>query len=90
VGGYPKNAALKMIDELEPHDRSYYTGVIGFLRGNGDADLFVNLRCMRISGNTADLFVGGGIMPDSNAEKEWEETELKSQTLLRFLDEHQA
>lgn len=90
VGGFPKQKAQEMIDEMEPHSRMYYTGIIGLIHDNGDADLYVNLRCMRISNNVAHLYVGGGIMPDSDAEKEWEETELKSETLLRFLNEHQG
>lgn len=90
VGGFPKKEALEMIHDLEPHSRGFYTGLIGVKRANGDCDLYVNLRCMRIHENVAHLFVGGGIMPDSDAEKEWEETELKSQTLLKFLDQNQA
>jgi isochorismate synthase len=90
VGGFPKEKALEMINSLEPHSRGFYTGVIGVKRKNGDCDLFVNLRCMRIRGRMTDLFVGGGIMPDSESEKEWEETELKSQTLMKFLDASQT
>lgn len=48
-------------------------------------ELFVNLRCMKLEGNMATLFVGGGITSDSNPKKEWEETENKSDTILRVL-----
>ncbi|RRQ48800.1 isochorismate synthase [Maribacter algicola] len=48
-------------------------------------ELYVNLRCMKMNGNRATLFVGGGITSDSDPWKEWEETENKSQTLLSVL-----
>ena len=52
----------------------------------GDScNLFVNLRCARISLNEIQLFVGGGITEKSNAEQEYEETEIKSQTLLSII-----
>lgn len=50
-----------------------------------ETNLFVNLRCMRLSKSLASLFVGGGIVKDSNSESEWEETQHKSQTMLRVL-----
>lgn len=48
-------------------------------------ELFVNLRCMKMEGSTATLFVGGGITADSEPWKEWEETQNKSQTILKVL-----
>lgn len=50
-----------------------------------ETHLFVNLRCMRLSENRASLFVGGGIVKDSIPENEWEETQHKSQTMLKVL-----
>ena len=47
--------------------------------------LFVNLRCMKLSGGTAEIFIGGGITKDSNPEAEWEETVNKSQTMKKVL-----
>ncbi|MCF4102616.1 chorismate-binding protein [Gillisia sp. M10.2A] len=47
--------------------------------------LFVNLRCMQLVGNKAVLYIGGGITKDSNAEKEWEETQNKAQTMKAVL-----
>ncbi|MCG2461292.1 chorismate-binding protein [Flavobacteriaceae bacterium F89] len=47
--------------------------------------LFVNLRCMQIDGNTATLYVGGGITRASDPEKEWQETVEKSGTLLKVI-----
>ena len=47
--------------------------------------LFVNLRCMKLDGNIATLYVGGGITQGSDPEKEWEETVEKSKTLLKVI-----
>ena len=47
--------------------------------------LFVNLRCMKLQGDTATVYVGGGITKDSNPEKEWKETVDKSATLLQVI-----
>lgn len=49
------------------------------------SNLFVNLRCMQLTDVEATLYVGGGITKDSNPEKEWEETENKTQTMKKVL-----
>lgn len=49
------------------------------------SNLFVNLRCMKIHGAKAKLFIGGGITADSVAQDEWEETVSKAQTMKRVL-----
>jgi isochorismate synthase len=47
----------------------------------------VNLRCAEITPGNINLYVGGGLTADSNPEKEWEETELKAQTLLAVINQ---
>lgn len=49
------------------------------------SELFVNLRCMQMQEDKVSIYVGGGITSDSDPEKEWEETVLKSNTMLRVL-----
>ena len=51
---------------------------------NSRTDLFVNLRCMKVLKNKVALFVGGGLTNKSTPEKEWEETILKAQTLMKL------
>ncbi len=87
VCGYPTQAATKFILENEGYDRTYYTGFLGELNleGTNKISLFVNLRCMQIKESNARIFVGGGITADSNPEKEWEETQNKSRTMLNML-----
>ncbi|WP_104733920.1 chorismate-binding protein [Hanstruepera ponticola] len=48
-------------------------------------NLFVNLRCMKLLGNKAQVYVGGGITSDSNPEQEWEETVAKTTTIKKVL-----
>jgi isochorismate synthase len=80
VCGLPKEKALDLIYKTEPYDREYYAGYLGMVEEN-TIDFYVNLRCMKIEKNAALLFVGGGITANSDAKKEWEETELKAETL---------
>lgn len=47
--------------------------------------LYVNLRCMKVQGNTASIFVGGGITKESVPEREWEETRDKARTMLNII-----
>lgn len=50
------------------------------------SNFYVNLRCMQLKDNVANIYVGGGITKDSNAEHEWEETVNKTKTLTNILD----
>ncbi len=86
VCGLPKQIAFDKILATEQHERKFYTGFLGTLGNEFGTHLFVNLRCMQLSNKGAQLFVGGGITSQSQAEKEWLETELKSQTLLKTLN----
>jgi isochorismate synthase len=84
VSGVPQEKAIELIHNVEPHERGLYTGFIGF-RDTDRSQLYVNLRCCQIIENNAFLYLGGGFTVDSNIEKEWEETENKSKTLLNIL-----
>jgi isochorismate synthase len=84
VAGLPKKVAQQYIAATESHERKLYTGIIGRAT-EGAQKLFVNLRCGSVVDQYLYCYVGGGFTPDSVAELEWEETENKSQTLLRLL-----
>ena len=84
ISGYPVKKSIELILENEPHKRSLYCGYIGEV-SQSSADLFVNLRCMKINKNQLNIYVGGGITNLSNADDEWEETQIKSQTLLAVI-----
>ncbi|WP_300226429.1 isochorismate synthase [uncultured Bacteroides sp.] len=81
VCGMPKDKAYDFIIENEGYDRKYYSGIIGWLNPEGHTTLYVNLRCLNIDGNYATLYAGGGILPSSDANSEWEETQHKMKTI---------
>lgn len=86
VCGWPAPVAREIIRELENYDRSLYTGYLGPVRGTSGFSLFVNLRCMHLQGDRAVIYVGGGITIDSDPLTEWEETVLKSRTMLSAIE----
>lgn len=81
VSGMPRALSLEIIENIEEHERSIYTGYLGILK-EGDSKIYVNLRCCQIQRKKMCLYLGGGFTPDSNPELEWEETENKSKTIL--------
>ncbi|PZR05247.1 MAG: isochorismate synthase [Flavobacterium psychrophilum] len=90
VCGLPKQKAKHFLLENEGYNRQYYSGYLGELNldietGQHKTDLFVNLRNMKVVGDTAHLFIGCGITKDSNPEKEFMETVNKSMTMRRVL-----
>ena len=84
VGGLPKQASLDFITKNEGYDRQYYSGVLGPVTLD-QKELFVNLRCGQLRDSFFDIYVGGGITAASQSEKEWEELQRKSETLLSWL-----
>ena len=84
VCGMPKIDAHRYILNHEGYDRKFYAGYFGYKTLN-ESEYFVNLRCAQLFENVIKLYVGGGIMPDSIPEKEWQETELKSKTIGNLL-----
>ena len=80
LSGRPVKEAMKIIADVEADDRKYYCGYVGPLSNNSCA-LYVNIRSMEVYENGYHLYVGGGITADSDLEAEWEETELKAETL---------
>lgn len=85
VCGMPLDAALQFLKECEHYDRGFYAGYLGPVQVHDSIALFVNLRCMQISGNTGTLYAGAGVTLDSVPEKEWHETEMKLDTLLKVI-----
>ncbi|MCK4879749.1 MAG: chorismate-binding protein, partial [Bacteroidales bacterium] len=85
VAGQPKEDSIRFIKQLEPHDRNYYTGFLGPVLHHGETDLFVNLRCMKVTPEYISLYVGGGITLESDPGEEWNETDLKAQSLLKIM-----
>lgn len=86
VCGAPPAAAREAILHSEETPRRYYAGFSGPVGINGATGLFVSLRCMHVEGNAATLYAGGGLMPESVLDDEWEETQRKLQPMLRLFE----
>jgi isochorismate synthase len=85
VCGVPLEPSLRFLQENEGYSRSFYSGYLGPVNIDNQIDIFVNLRCMQLSEGKAVFFAGAGVTMDSVPEQEWEETEMKMNTLLRVI-----
>ena len=85
ICGLPKRETFKFIVQNEHTPRCYYSGFMGMLSPKGDTDLFVSLRCMNITRNAYLLYAGGGLLTDSSAEQEWNETEAKLEVMRALI-----
>lgn len=86
ICGIPKEETRQFILDNESIDRKYYSGFVGPLMPNGETHLYVSLRCMNIhQGGKFDLYAGGGLLAESEKEKEWLETEAKMQTMRKVV-----
>ncbi len=82
ISGAPKKRALEIIRELEPFPRGIYTGAIGYFGFNGESQFSIAIRTAVFEGATAQFHAGAGIVADSVAEREWQETLDKASGLL--------
>lgn len=82
VSGAPKIRAMQIINELEPLKRGVYSGAIGYISMNGNMDLAIAIRTMIVKDNMAYVQAGAGIVYDSIAESEYDETINKLKALL--------
>jgi para-aminobenzoate synthetase component 1 len=82
VTGAPKIAALDQIAALEPVGRGASMGAIGTIYANGDFDLALTIRTFAVADGRIHLWVGGGIVWDSDPEAEIEEAWVKARPLL--------
>ncbi len=82
VTGAPKIAALDLIAALEPVGRGASMGALGVVHGNGDLDLALTIRTFAVAEGRIHLWVGGGIVWDSEPEAEIEESWTKARPLL--------
>ncbi|WP_399502291.1 isochorismate synthase [uncultured Actinomyces sp.] len=85
VCGTPRDAAMRLIEELEDTERGRYSGPVGWVDTAGDGEFAIALRCGLASGTRLRLFAGAGIMPDSDPNVELTETEAKMRPLLDAL-----
>jgi isochorismate synthase len=85
VGGTPRPEALAFIDKAEGIDRGWYSGGVGWLSLDGEAQIALALRCALVNGTTSRLYAGNGIVAESDPAAELVETRLKFQPMLNLL-----
>jgi anthranilate synthase component 1 len=82
VSGAPKIRAMEIIDEFEPTRRGPYAGAVGYIDFNGAMDTCITLRTVVLHGGQAYVQAGAGIVADSVAQREYDETVNKARGLL--------
>jgi len=83
VTGAPKSSALRIIDATETASRGPYCGAVGWVDSDAEsAELAVAIRTFWLEGDLLRFGTGAGITWGSDAEREWDETELKAERLL--------
>ena len=90
ITGAPKIRSMEIIEELEPHRRGVYCGAIGYMGFDGNMDMNIAIRTILHRQQHMYFFAGGGIVQDSNAEAEYQETFDKAAAMMRLLDENRA
>jgi anthranilate synthase component I, non-proteobacterial lineages len=87
LSGAPKKRAMEIIDELENVKRCHYGGAVGYLSFNGNLDSCITIRTIVFKAGKAYIQAGGGIVADSDPEKEYEESMNKAMAAIKALEE---
>jgi anthranilate synthase component I len=85
VSGAPKIRAMQLLAELEPTRRDIYAGAVGYIDFAGNLDFCIAIRTITIKDGRARMQAGAGIVADSNASAEYDETRDKAQALLQAI-----
>ncbi|WP_337061756.1 isochorismate synthase [Kineococcus sp. G2] len=85
VCGVPPAEAARVIAELEPFERGYFTGAVGWCDADGDGEWAVTIRCAEVQGGSVRLFAGAGVVAASDPDAEVAETTAKFRTSLAAL-----
>lgn len=86
ITGVPKFRCMQIIAELEGIGRGAYTGSLGFLGRDGSMDMNILIRTLSVMGRQVELRAGGGIVADSDPQRELEETRAKARGMLAAFD----
>ena len=88
VTGAPKQRAMQIIEQLEPHRRGIYCGSIGYVGFDGNMDSNIVIRTLVYAENEVRCWAGGGIVADSNVYAEYQETLDKASAMLELLRQY--
>ncbi|MFV0543818.1 MAG: chorismate-binding protein [Marinicella pacifica] len=86
ITGCPKIRCMQIIAEIEQRPRGAYTGSIGYINHQGQSDFNILIRTLSLQGTMVQFNAGAGIVHDSDAHRETEETEHKAQGMIRALN----
>ena len=85
VAGSPRQAALALIEAIEPDGRGLYAGPVGWMDSRGDGEMAVAIRSLSISSNRVRALAGAGVVAGSDPTSEARETAVKLATALAGL-----
>jgi isochorismate synthase len=85
VCGTPTEAAREAIRLIEPFDREFFTGMVGWCDLSGDGEWVVTIRCAEVEAYALRLYAGAGVVSGSSPEGELAETGAKFRTMLRAM-----
>jgi anthranilate synthase component 1 len=89
ITGCPKVRCMEILAEMEQEPRGAYTGSVGYINRDGSMDLNILIRTLVRQGNKLSFRAGGGIVTDSNALKELDETRAKAKGLLTVFEKQE-
>lgn len=82
LAGMPVGESLMLLRETEPYNRGFFGGSVGYVTADGDGAYSVAIRCGVFDGETGWLYAGCGIVAGSEAASEYDEIDMKLQTIL--------
>lgn len=85
VCGMPLEPTLEFLRQNEKYDRELYSGFLGPVNIDNETQVYVNLRCMQVTGPEATLYAGAGVTIDSVPAQEWDETVMKMNTMEQII-----
>ncbi|WP_341299963.1 isochorismate synthase [Lysinibacillus sp. FSL H8-0500] len=86
ICGEPQKQSLHFIQEIEPFNRGFYTGLVGYMDSNGDGEWVIAIRCAAIEETEVTLFAGAGIVNNSVPNSEYNEISAKLTTMLDAME----
>lgn len=85
ICGAPQKPSLEFIQKMEPFNRGYYTGIVGYMDQKGDGEWVITIRCAEINNRDITLFAGAGIVSSSEQDSEYNEISAKFTTMLHAM-----
>lgn len=85
VCGFPARRAAEVISDLEPFDRGFYAGAVGWCDARGDGSWYLAIRCAEVTPDAVRLYAGAGIVDGSDPVSEFAETSAKLRAMLEAL-----